>query len=66
MSKDRYESVQAPTRTDAEMAKAREYHIKQYRACVLALAVAALRLEQLRVPIPLVEIDPDQLRFDVL
>lgn len=66
MTKRKYEAVQAPTRTDAEIAKAKEYHIKQYHQCVIALAVAALRLEQLHVPIPLVEIDPLQLRLDVL
>jgi len=66
MSKDRYEAVKAPTNTDAEKARAIEYHLKIHHECVIALAQSALRLHQLGVPIPKIEIHPDQLRLDVI
>lgn len=62
MRKDRYEAVTAPTRTAEELAAAKEFRLKYYRECVVALGVATSKLIELNIPIP--EMLPE--RQDVL
>ncbi len=51
----RYEAVNAPTRTEAEITASKEYWLKRHRECVEALGVSVARLTQLGIPIPGIE-----------
>lgn len=62
----KYEAVKPTTRTEQEIEAAKAYWIKRHNELAIAIGISAARLIQLGIPIPLQEINPDQLRIDVV
>ena len=66
MTKRKYEAVEAPTNTAEAIQASREFWIKRYAESALATAVAKLRCDQLGIDTSEVEINPEQLRMEVI
>jgi hypothetical protein len=62
----KYEAVEAPTNTVEAKQAAIDYWVKRHRECVEALGISVTRLTQMGVAIPEVEINPEQLRMEIL
>lgn len=66
MTKRKYEAVEAPTNTQEAIQASREFWLKRFSEASLAQAIAKQRCEQLGIDTSEVEINPDQLRLDLL
>lgn len=62
----RYEAVEAPTNTPEAIQAARDFWLKRFAEASLAQAIAKLRCDQLGIDTSEVEINPDQLRLEVI
>ncbi len=66
MTKRRYEAVEAPTNTAEAIQASKEFWLKRFCETALAHAVSELRCKQLGIDTSEVEINPEQLRLEVL
>lgn len=66
MTNRRYEAVEAPTNTVEAIEASRAFWLKKYAEAALAKAVAKLRCDQLGIDTSEVDINPEQLKLEIL